>query len=539
MSRRGTRFAWTLAIAVVLLYALARIALNPLEISNDSALYVQAGAMVLDHDLPYVGVVDTNPPLILYIHAVPAQMARVLDTHPIPTFLVFVWLLTLLSIAATRRALANSLEPDESIHADFLALGLALFSIFLLGRVQYGQREHLFVLGLFPYLVFRFRHWNGGTSSALSASLAGVCGAAGACLKPYFLVIALTPEIYWLLRRRSARAILRPEVVALVATCALYALYFLLASEAMRSALFQVWLPLIIRGYSAYNAPLQEIIVYRTDLWLPPLACVFVFFLRPVREAGAWRFAETLAVVAIAGVFSFFVQHKGWSYHAIPAEAAMFAVAALFLAETGARSTLGTKPSMVVTTPARAVQSVLFVMAAGLASLVVFLTTQSMVRRRVNDAIETKPIARSLVEHTKPGDPVLFIATHADYAYPTVVQLDRRPGSRFLLTFPIALIYAGETAAPGQPFPYHGRSGVPVPEAERVFRRNLQDDIQRRRPRLIAIDAHARCQGCPDGFVIHDYLMRTGFIDEALGSYRPAGQVDNLMVYLLEVDSGG
>lgn len=539
MSRRDTRFAWTLAIASVLLYALARIALNPLEISWDAALYVQAGAMVLDHDLPYVGVVDVNPPLILYIHAVPAQLARVLDTHPIPTFLAFVWLLTVLSTAATRRALASSLEPDESIHADFLALGLALFSIFVLGRVEYGQREHLFVLGLFPYLVFRFRHWSGGTSSALPASLAGVCAGVGACLKPYFLMIALAPEIYWLLRRRSARAILRPEVVAFVATGALYALYFLVASEAMRSALFGMWLPLIARGYSAYNSPLQEMIIYRTDLWLPPLACVLVFFLRPVREASAWKFAETLAVVAVAGVFSFFVQHKGWSYHAIPAEAAMFAAAALFLAETSARSTLGSKPSMVVTVPAQAVRSVLFVMVAGLTALVVLITTQSMVRRRVNDVIETKAIARALVEHTKPGDPVLFITTSADYAYPTVAQLDRRPGSRFLMTFPIALIYAGETTTPGQPFPYHGRGGVPMPEAERVFRRNLQDDIERRRPRLIAIDAHARCQACPDGFVIHEYLVRTGFIDEVLGSYRPAGQVDELMVYLLNRDSGG
>ena len=529
------RATWTLVIAAVFASALARIALNPLAINHDCAMYLQAGSLLLEGRVPYIDLVDVNPPLIMYLNVIPAAVARALGTHLVPTFLVCVWLLTVVSTFVTRQILATTFQPHESLHADLVATGLAILSLALLHLNVYGQREHLFVLGLFPYLAFRFRHWEGGRSAALPTVAAGLFAGVTACIKPHFVAITLAPEIYWLVTRRTIRAVVRPEVVAFVAVGVAYAAHFLIVPAAMREAFFSTWLPFIARGYHVYDTSILRMIVSKQHLWLPPVACGLVFLVRARPGDVAWNLAKPLAVVAMTAGGSFLLQRKGWAYHAIPIAAAVCALLGLFLAQMVSNSLPNgqrASPGLTFTLPIRLAQIMLLAIVSGLALTAAALAVRGTTDRALRDLVEHRPLARAIVERSRPGDPVLFITSSVPEPYPLLTQLERRPASRFLVCFPIPMLYDGVTAPAGRPFPYRGVGGPVASPEEAAFLAQLRADIETVRPKAIFIDTQPSCEGCPKEFVIHDYLERMSFIATALSRYRYAGVVEKLALYV-------
>lgn len=144
-------------IAVILMGTLAYVLYRPTRIHHDNAQYLQIGELLREGRIPYVEVVDTNPPLVWYLNTVPVVIARRINAHVIPTFLVGVWLLSVASVVGTRRTLRAAFSNSERIYAEAVAVALAASSAAVLYWNLYGQREHLFALALFPYLAVRFR----------------------------------------------------------------------------------------------------------------------------------------------------------------------------------------------------------------------------------------------------------------------------------------------------------------------------------------------------------------------------------------------
>ena len=104
------RLTWNLLLAVAFAGSLAYILFNPLSTSVGSALYLQAGELLLEGQMPYVDFVDVNPPLIIYFSALWAGAAKLLGAHPIPIFSLGVWFLSVLSVLATREILPGGLR---------------------------------------------------------------------------------------------------------------------------------------------------------------------------------------------------------------------------------------------------------------------------------------------------------------------------------------------------------------------------------------------------------------------------------------------
>jgi hypothetical protein len=424
------------------------------------------------------------------------------------------------------------LPDDESSHADLVAVSLALFSTILLIDGRMGQREHLFVLGFFPYVALRFRRWEGGSMAIAPAIAAGSLGAIAACIKPYFAAIAIVPELYWLVKRRSVRPLFAPESIAFAGGGLAYVLHFLVIPQPMRAAFFGRWVPLVSRGYRIYDMPIRQMVLDHPGLWLPSAMCVVVFVLRPAGRSTAWKFAEPMALIALAAAVSFFLQHKGWPYHAIPAQAAMFVVAGL----VGGQSLLTVDSGRSWTRAVLGALRVALAMTlAGVTLGATALAIHSKTNQRLAEWTSGSPVRKTIVRYTNPGDPVLAVSTSAGRVYPMLTQLDRTPASRFLVAFPIPMFYVGVAGRIGQPFPYHMR-GDTVPAEEASFRDDLRSDIVRARPKVILLDDRTGCEFCPKRFTVLDYLMRTGFIADAMGNYREAGRVEDFALYLLNIE---
>ena len=145
------KLTWILIFAVLCSISFTYIIYYPLSTNLGSAMYLQAGQMLLEGQMPYVDFVDINPPLIIYVSAIFAGLARLVNVHIITTFLLSVWFLSIASILVTRKILQASFGEADTIAVNILGIALATIPIWLLisDNSEFGQREHLFMLAFF------------------------------------------------------------------------------------------------------------------------------------------------------------------------------------------------------------------------------------------------------------------------------------------------------------------------------------------------------------------------------------------------------
>lgn len=553
-------------VALVLLVLIVR---NPLDINPDSALYLDAGRLLIAGQVPYVDFIDTNPPLIFYLNAVPAYIGKLFSISAITAFSCIVLLLVAWSAWAIGRVASRSgLEHDRSdlamVMLGWVAVSLMFKCVELHAEERislFGQREHLFMLLYAPLFTVRWSRWNGGHVSRTMAVAAGVAGGVGACIKPHFVVIALVPELSWLLARRRFRPFVKAEALAFAGTGFVYAAHFFLLPSTLQDTIFHRWLPLVTATYSGWALPV------RTTIALPEihlaLTVAFLPFVFPSLRRGAFgSMGLPLAAMTVVGVAAYMVARKGLAYHALPAYVAAVLIAAIASCSIG-RSTVSALAAWLALA-AMVIGYVGYTVAEQVdiipqAMLVVFAAL--VIARayvRIGDYLGRLPhptmllpvhraiphllfvavvgamlwqwhkrgdvlpyagdgLAESIRSHSEEGDPVLVVTTSDSPTYPLLLQLNRRPGSRYLLAYPLLksmrtrpdLVPGGSSARPGSGGSFRDE-----------YLNELAADIATRRPPVIYVDA-GRCDGCPEHSSILGYLMSTGFVGRAMFGYRP------------------
>ena len=540
------------AIALVL-YCVLR----PLDISHDAAINLNIGQMLIDGKLPYVDIMDTNPPLVMYLHAIPALVARWVPLHVILVYSLMVLAVAVYSVWAVRRVMAVSGLDDSEEDLAILLLSWLVFTLALrvLNVYLFGQREHLLVLAYLPFLVMRWVRWEGGFVRRPMAIVVGVVAAMGACIKPHFVLLAVLPEMYWVVAKRAWRPLVRIETLAFVLTGLLYVTHFLLLPAQVQEALWNRWLPAMVSHYDAYNVSLRHLLA-SPDIQFACAMILAPFVLPAFRKSGLGRLAGPMAFMTLGAVFFFVLQHKGWSYHALPASAGAFLLLVLailhlrrlapwssaILAAAGLATLAflvalghlhwsaapvivgwlviaGLLPllqgrSVPWTAPVW-MSRLLAVLPHAVLAVIVARAVAVRVSKGAEYVFEGNPIAAAVARYTSEGDPVLFISTSVEPAYPLLVQMNRRPASRYLWSFMVPMFYKGvHPGADGQ-FPYHVTN---TPPEEARYLRELADDIAASRPALIVI-VEGPWQASPPGFDLVQYLGKTGFAKTAMKDY--------------------
>lgn len=502
---------------------LMRVAVDPLWIGMDQSLNLHYGQALLASGVPYVTFVDTNPPMIFYLSALPAALAWALGANPIPVFSVLAVLAFLASALALDRGLASCCDPNDARTQSVVVAAYVLFSLAVFHFGHLGQREHLWVLVWVPYFFLRSARWDGAEISLRRAVVSGLALGVAACLKPHFLAITLAPEAWWFLRRRDSRPLLAAEVLAAGAVVSLFALHFLVVPAAMREELFGRWAPLMLASYGAYDAPplvlLRDVAVVAAGAALALAACL----LGPSPEAR--KFSVPLAISVGAALAVYVLQGKGWSYHMVPAlaPAALLCGLGLLSATRAAARGLGGSADLILRDAAPA----LLLIAVG--GYVGAAVARNVVRISDDSARATSsPFYRLIERETRPGDRVLVVSTSVAPAYPALVQSGRLPASRYFWTFPVALVNhreKGKRRGSGDAAPHR------MADQEARVLRELSEDLRASAPALVLIDHSGSCQGCPKRFDLFDYLTASGFVDRELRGYEMAGQVEGFVVY--------
>ena len=481
----------------------------PQRINHDCAFGLQQAQMLLDGGIPYCDFIDMNPPLIVYLNVVPAALARLLGSSPIVTFQLSILLLLVISGSEIYGVLR---KRRMGLHAAGRGLVLLAWisSYFLLDWYGIaGQREHLFVLLYVPYLFLRILRHRGGSVNAWFAAVLGAEAGIGASLKPHFLLTALGVEIVLLVAMRRGQTLLRSENIALASVVGAYLIHWLFVPAAMREAFFSRWAPLVYRSYHVYDMSTQEMAekVFNSPISAFALAAALIAVLRGTRRHARLRH-YLLALAAMAGMtlVMVFLQHKGWRYHRIPLDIAGLLCLAVLVSRGHRPSALGSRRF--------SVRNIFVVGTLG-----ILLTVWFAGRTDALASVPSFAALRQVVENrTQPDDRVLVVATSVYPAYPMLLQTGRRAGSRYAWSFPIALYYAdAKPAAADRPI-YRRRQEAPA--EERQFLRELDDDVHRLNPQLIIVLDDQGWSGLPAGFNVFDYLVYSGWTEDALAGYR-------------------
>ncbi len=512
------RYGILLLSLVIIMLGL--MALNPLALNVDSALYLEVGRYLLDGRVPYVDYIELNPPLIHYINVLPVFLGNIFNINPIITYKILVLAVVAYACLMSYGLLQRS-KVRNNLPIALLLPSLILFAT-LLDFPDFGQRDHLISLVLIPWLIVRTGRYDGDTIGRGQALLIGFLAAIGIALRPYFVVPLALIEIYYLLKYRQLSHIFRPETLTVMLVGILYIAHFALLPEAARSAFFNDLIPYVQDNYSSYALFSGE------QFWLLMnaryLHLIYIFIAGIVLYWGLPHIYRTalmmpLALFAAGAYAVYLYQQLGFSYQAMPFILAVIIIWGIVL--QGYWRAFADKATFSL--PLTILRPLLIVFV--LTSVILIVLLNIGIRILNSPPPPTARIAL-IASLTEPDDAIFIVDTDLTSIFPMLIQIDRHLDMSYLQAFPIAFgIFDYDT-----PNDLYGVE--PLPDDVQNYLAILADDIEKYEPPLILIRTE-ECYACPSNFNINTMLQTNGFIDQYLSMYDilESGTLADFMIY--------
>jgi hypothetical protein len=344
-------------------------------------------------------IVAANPPLIWWLSLIPNGVARLLGIPAIGAFRFFVFAVALASLLACNWIMAID---RLSMARRGLFLVTAAFVLTISVQRDFGQREHLAVALVLPYVLATALRMDGKAPPGRVAAVIGAAAALGLAFKPHFLLVQLLLEVSLAWRRRTIHAVVRPEVLGAVLCFSLYGIGLLLFARAW---LFDA-MPAIAKVYWAFDQSESSALVTIG----PPLGLMLMGLGLALRFN---RSSETICLSLAAAGFlaAAVVQSKFYSYHLFPA----FAFLALAVVNA-----LADLPRIT-----RAAVGILAVLALGLNA---YMAAIGLIDRTDDGRTgsEIAAMATFVDRQVPPGGSFLAISTHPYPGFPTALYAHRQ-----------------------------------------------------------------------------------------------------------------
>ena len=268
-------------------------------------------------------LLESNPPLIMGLLLIPAALSQLL--HLPITFLFKLGVLLLESASAiVSLRILRRLQPNLS-PANLWPL--AFFFLVIYAAVparDFGQRDHLLAILCLPYVLAAALdaesphprlHLSGQPLSRALVLLIGIAAGLGICLKPHHILIPIAIEAALLIKRRSVRTLLRPEPLAIAATC----LAYLAAIHLFTPNYITQVVPLLRDVYWAIgHLTLPQLLHEAIELHILA-AITLTLYLLTNRNSPLRPATLNLILAGIASTIAYYLQGTGWYYQQLPA----------------------------------------------------------------------------------------------------------------------------------------------------------------------------------------------------------------------------
>lgn len=287
--------------------------LNDSIINRDVAWHLHVAWRLLAGEMLYVDILEKNAPIIYYLAIIPLKIATVLAI-PVPMAVaLFQMILVALSWVLLWRVMRDTrrgLKYATMICAFFVLLFFPLIS----QPHEVGQKEHLMLVFCLPYLFLRLLPVSLPSFSWRFRALLGVLAAIGFLIKPPYLLLAITIEVWRLLKTKDVKRVfsdatniaLGSVVVGVVLAVLLFTPYV----EVMQTY-FSFYLA---HGKRALSA---TIFAEHRGHFIVPIAFLGALFALPASVR------LLVILTCVSGVVVIW-QQKFWDYQFIPYEACLF-----------------------------------------------------------------------------------------------------------------------------------------------------------------------------------------------------------------------
>ena len=502
--------------AIGLALALALVGLVPQFLSRtlpDIAYLLYAAGRVLDGARLYVDILEINPPLIVWLNLPVVAAARALGASEILIYRLAVVGMLVGSVLACRWVIALTAEGKDPALRRFLLL-LLVVALFVLPRLDWGEREHLTLALVLPYVLLTAARLQRVPASRLSAGWIGALAAVGIAVKPQFALLCLARES--LVAARGPR---RPTFEGGIIAAAGAAYLIAVAAAAPE------YFALVRELGAAYHTYLHNSIP--VTALLGDGAAVAIGALLLAVALWRWRGADAFRLTLVVAVGACFVaaamQQKGWRYHFLPA----LALAWVLLAMLGTLLR-GGRPVWTAR---------LFIAIAGAGALTTGLTALAgclaQAARPLDPKYDADPSIGQLIpllrEHAS-GSDVMVVSPNMASGFPLMTYAGTRWPLRFSNLWPVVAAYDGALQA-HEAFRYRPEASM-VPEERRVLE-TVAEDFVRSRPPLVLV-----LRTAPDqpkwGMRRMDllaFLRRDPRFDALFAGYDSLGMVAQYVVY--------
>ncbi len=417
-------------------------------------------------------LVETNPPLIIWVSLIPVLLAKLFHVRPAAMLNACVGVLVVGSTAWSVRVLrvAGVLTGQVLL---FVGVCITLLAETLVTNADIGQREQLVVILLLPY-VFSAASGAAAHLSIVELCALGVVGGVGICLKPQEVLALACFEIFLALGTRSLRRLARPDFLALFLTACLY----LLLVRWITPLYLSHTVPLLGATYWAFGEDTVRTLAGGSPAFFAIflIALVSCFVLRRRLRHGTLPWG--LLGCTTGATIAYLQQHTGWGNHEFPQTA--FLILAVSLIAIDLLS------SFVAKVAQWQLFSLTFFAIAGVCTLV--LLPIVIVHRGHVAAFAASH--ESLVETTlrtyPAGTPVYVLSTGLD-GFPSVLRHDLLWGSRYVHLWMLPALAKNEAFEHGGPAPVKVLSPEVLSRISALQRREMTEDLQLWKPAVIIV----------------------------------------------------
>jgi hypothetical protein len=296
------------ALAALIANAISRSFFAEPQFDQSWFLYA-AGRLLAGVPLYSRQLTEVNPPLIVWFSALPQALARLLHGPPLLMLKVVTLALMLLSAAWCVRILRAA---KVAVSAPVMAF--SLFAVLAAGisfdLINIGQREDLIVIFSLPYLFYAacYPHLRFGAGERL---LMGLLAGIGVCFKPQEVLILVCVELLMLVRFRSLRRCLQPEVLGAIAGVCGY-----IFAVRFATAYFTT-IPLLKDTFWAF-AEYPALTLFKAKLVNHKFLLAIVLWLLTRKLLRYPAAPAVLLAASLGGAMAFAVQGTDWNGHLFP-----------------------------------------------------------------------------------------------------------------------------------------------------------------------------------------------------------------------------
>ena len=341
----------------------------------------------------------------MYLHVPAAALGQWLGVNGVSVWLLLTWLQLVASLAICwhlgRKAYGRQASPSFPL---IPALSLAGISFHAYMTYSYGMREHIFVIYAVPWLLMRFCTWEGGRFRVLPSFSFGALVGIATAIKPYFFLVIVGVECYWLLRYRRIRPLLAIEVFGFLSANAIYLGLIVASPEVFQGVVDMIEQSM---AYQYIREPSRQDEVRRASFIISILIGVAALCLSGFGRRKDCRFLGALGMFTILGGAIIVLQHGSHDYRYIVLFAGAAACAGLLF---------------IFITRAWRQDFVERYAGAALYSCVLLYscyTTVALWHKLDYVQVKTPEDLRAIVEPiTEPGDEVLFLTGRLSFVYP-------------------------------------------------------------------------------------------------------------------------